>query len=110
MHTHLQAVRSGKWKLHLARPAQPPWCPRWARHIKKKDVIDIPKPMLFDLDADIGESTDVADKNPDVVARLLKLADWAREDIGDYNVIGKNARFFDPQPKRPDAAKWINKT
>jgi arylsulfatase A-like enzyme len=110
VHTHLQAVRAGKWKLHLPRPAEPPWGPRWARHVKPKDVIDIPKPMLFDLDADIGEQKDVADKNPDVVARLLKLAKWAQEDIGDYNVAGKNARFFDPQPKRPDIAKWINRT
>ncbi|MDP6635772.1 MAG: sulfatase [Phycisphaerae bacterium] len=110
IHTHLQAVRSGKWKLHLPRPAKPPWAPRWARHVKPQDVIDIPKPMLFDLDADIGEQKDVADKHPDVVKRLLKLAGWARQDIGDYNVIGKNARFFDPQPKRPDAARWLNKT
>lgn len=110
VHTHLQAVRSGKWKLHIPRPARPPWTPRWARHIKAKDVIDIPKPMLFDLDADIGEQKDVADQNPDVVARLLKLANWAREDIGDYNVAGKNARFYDSQPKRPDMAKWLNRT
>ena len=109
-HTHLQAVRSGKWKLHLPRAAQPPWTPRWARHIKAEDVIDIPKPMLFDLDADIGERKDLADKNPEVVARLLKLAKWAREDIGDYNVAGRNARFYDPQPKRPDMAKWLDKT
>jgi arylsulfatase A-like enzyme len=110
VHTHLQAVRSGKWKLHLPRPAKPPWGPRWAAHIKAEDVIDIPKPMLFDLDADIGEQKDVADENRGVVAELLKLAQWARRDIGDYNVAGKNARFFDPQPKRPDMAKWINKT
>jgi len=110
IHTHLQAVRSGKWKLHLPRPAQPPWGPRWASHIAPKDVIEIPKPILFDLEADIGEQKDVSGDNPDVVARLLKLAQWAREDIGDYNVAGKNARFFDPQPKRPDMAKWINKT
>jgi arylsulfatase len=105
-HTHLQAVRSGKWKLHLPRPAQPPWGPKWARHIDKKDVIEIKKPLLFDLEADIGEQRDVADRHPDVVKRLLALAEAAREDIGDYNRIGKNARFYDPQPRRPDAAKW----
>lgn len=27
------------------------------------------------------------------------------KDFGDYNRIGKNARFFDPQPPRPDMAK-----
>lgn len=108
-HTHLQAVRSGKWKLHLPRPANPPWTPNWAGHIKKADVFDIKNPMLFDLENDIGERRDVADKHPDIVARLLKLAEKARSDIGDYNRIGKNARFFDPQPPRPDIAKWLNR-
>ncbi len=41
--------------------------------------------------------------------KLLNLAEWARNDIGDYNRIGKNARFFDPQPQRPDIVKWLNK-
>ena len=105
-HTHLQAVRSGRWKLHLPRAAQPPWAPRWGGHIKKEDVIAIPKPMLFDLQADIGESRDVADKNPDVVRRLLALAEQASNDIGDYDRIGKGARFHGPAPKRPDIGKW----
>ena len=82
------------------------WTPRWARHIDPKDVIEIKQPMLFDLAADIGESRDVAESNPQVVARLLALADKARSDIGDYDRAGKGARFFDPQPRRPDAAKW----
>lgn len=108
-HTHLQAVRSGKWKLHLPRPGNPPWTPNWARHIDRKDVFDIKKRMLFDLEKDIGEQQDVAGKHPDVVKRLLELAEWARNDIGDYNKVGKNARFFDPHPRRPDVAKWKNK-
>ena len=69
-------------------------------------MIKIPKPLLFDLEADIGERRDVADRHPDVVKKMLALAETAREDIGDYNRIGKNARFYDPQPRRPDAAKW----
>ncbi len=104
-HTHLQAVRAGRWKLHLPRPANPPWTPNWARHIDPKDAIEIPKPMLFDLDADIGEQRDVAADHPDVVARLLGLAERARDDIGDYNRVGRNARFFDPGPRRPDIAR-----
>jgi len=105
--THLQAVRSGKWKLHVARPAQPPWAPRWAPHISKDDVIEIKKPILFDLDKDLGETTDVAAANPKVVARLLALVEKGRTDIGDYNRIGKGARFYDSQPRRPDVAKWV---
>ena len=105
-HTHLQAVRSGKWKLHVARPAQPPWGPKWARHIDAKDVFEITAPLLFDLENDIGETTDVAGANPKVVARLLALIEAGRTDIGDYNRIGKGARFYDPDPRRPDAKKW----
>ncbi|MHC4743201.1 MAG: sulfatase-like hydrolase/transferase [Planctomycetota bacterium] len=108
-HTHLQAVRSGKWKLHLPRPANPPWTPNWARHIKQEDVFEIKEPLLFDLQNDIGEQTDVAKSHPDVVARLLELGEKARADIGDYNRVGAGARFFDPQPKRPDIVKWLNK-
>ncbi|MHC4120425.1 MAG: sulfatase family protein [Planctomycetota bacterium] len=105
-HTHLQALRAGKWKLHLPRPANPPWTPNWARHIDAEDVFEIKEPMLFDLDSDIGERHDVRAEHPNVVSRLLRLAEWARSDIGDYNRVGRNARFFDPQPPRPDAAKW----
>ena len=107
--THLQAVRSGKWKLHLPRPAKPPFSPNWSVHIDPKDVIEIKKPMLFDLQNDTGETTDVADTHPEVVTQLLKLTEWARNDIGDYDRPGKNARFFDPQHIRPDTKKWQKK-
>ena len=38
---------------------------------------------LYDLEADVGETTDVAAAHPDVVARLQALAEAAREDLGD---------------------------
>jgi arylsulfatase A len=44
---------------------------------------------LYDLKADIGEKTDIADQHPDVVKRLLALADKARLDLGDTNYRGK---------------------
>ncbi len=109
MDTHLQAVRSGSWKLHLPRPADPPWTNHWAGHIAPEDAFDIERPMLFDLDADTGEKNDVAASHPGVVRRLVKLANWARKDIGDYDRAGRNARFFDPQPHRPDIGRWKEK-
>jgi len=80
---NLQAVRSGKWKLHLPG--------------KRKRSVPLPKEiehtaMLFDLDADLAETTDVAPQHPDVVARLTALAEKAREDLGDGNRPGKNQR------------------
>jgi hypothetical protein len=92
---HLQAVRSGKWKLVLPRPAKPKWTLWSARMIDAVKEI-----QLFDLQADIGETKNLAKEHPDVVGRLMKLIENAREDIGDYDRIGKGARFFDSEPKR----------
>ena len=100
---HLQAVRSGKWKLVLPRPAKPKWTLWSARLIDAVDELS-----LYDLEADLGETTNVAKQNPDEVARLLKLVEKGREEIGDYNVIGKGARFFDDAPKRTESRGWIN--
>jgi len=58
----LAAVRQGQWKLHLVPPR-----PRRKKGDPKPPP---PKPQLYDLAADIGETTDVADKHPDIVKRL----------------------------------------
>jgi arylsulfatase A-like enzyme len=105
-HTHLQAIRSGRWKLHLPRPAEPPWTPGWAVFSDSMDVFHITSPLLYDLEKDIGEKNNVADKHSEIVNELLELAEQARNDIGDYDQIGRNARFFDSQPARPDIQKW----
>ena len=49
---------------------------------------------LFNLAEDPGESRNVLDDHPDVVARLQKLADVARADLGDSHqkMDGKNRR------------------
>lgn len=47
---------------------------------------------LYDLEADIGETTNIADRHPDVVKRLLALAEKARDDLGDVGRKGKNQR------------------
>jgi arylsulfatase A-like enzyme len=71
----LQAVREGPWKLHLALAKRPDG-------------------ELYDLDADIGESKNVAAEHPNVVKRLNELADKVRADLGDSNtgVKGSNCR------------------
>jgi len=99
--TRLEAVRAGKWKLHAIRPAEK----NWGHFSKAADNPPILSPMLFDLDADIGESTDVANEHPEVVARLGALLEKACSEIGDHNRIGSKARFFDPQRKRPDVKR-----
>ena len=103
LRVHLQAVRQGQWKLHLARDAQPAGAAPFSinRHIAPVDRIGFDEPFLVDLDEDIGETTNVARQNPEVVKRLLSLAEAMREDLGDYDRVGKNMRFFDPADPRP---------
>lgn len=92
----LQAVRSGKWKLIL---------PHTCRMIEDRKPgadgkpagykqVKLDKPMLFDLDKDIGETTDVSAANPDVVARMQTHADAARAELGDSltKAVGKGTR------------------
>ena len=80
----LEAVRSGKWKLHLphgyrtlaGRPGGTGGIP--AKYEQAR--IDV---ALFDLENDISEQHDVAAEHPDVVATLQQLADQMRQDLGD---------------------------
>lgn len=80
----LQAVRSGRWKLFLpiANAARHP-------HFQPRSQ---PEPLLFNLVDDVGSTTNVATKHPDVVRRLTQLAEQAREDLGDRDRPGKNCR------------------
>ena len=101
--SHLQAVRKGPWKLHVARPRHPQWLGRHAvnRHIHPRDDVGMSEPQLYHLIDDPGEQNDLAKEYPTVVEQLLVEAEKARQDIGDYDRIGKNMRFYDPLGKPP---------
>lgn len=79
----LQCVRSGKWKLHLALDAKKR---NWGKPEGKTPQ------QLYDLDADVGETKNVSADHPDVVKRLLALAEKARMELGDINKSGKGQR------------------
>ena len=91
--TELHAVRSGRWKLHLPHPYQ---SLERAGHdgapgtFARKEL----ELSLFDLEADPGESTNVADNHLEVVTRLMWFAERARDDLGDSLTkrAGKNVR------------------
>ncbi len=103
LRVHLQAVRQGKWKLHLPREKEPVGAAPFSRnnHIAPADRVGFERPFLVDLKNDLGETTNVAAENPQVVDRLLGLAESMREDLGDYDRVGKNMRFFDAPDARP---------
>ncbi len=101
----LHAVRSGKWKLHLPHEylsvnGAPGADGKPANHGKQKPEamtasglrgiasrhgykVEKTPLVLFDLEADIGEKVDVAEKHPGVVKRRLGYADAARAELGD---------------------------
>jgi arylsulfatase A len=89
----LQAVRSGKWKLHFPHGYRTMAGKPGGREGIPADYSQakIGK-ELFDLDADIGETTDVASKHPEIVERLSALADAMRKDLGDNGVAGSGLR------------------
>ena len=92
---HLQAIRSGPWKLFL------PWA-KASRHprVAKGEAV---KPLLFNVVEDIGTQEDLSEKHPAVVKRLMALAEPARADLGDLGKAGNGQRSIgkvsDPQPQ-----------
>ena len=81
----LEAVRDARFKLHVAR-----------------DGTAICE--LTDLEADVGETTDVSAEHPEVVARLEALADGYRKALGDERLgiagdeVRPAGRVADPVP------------
>ena len=103
---HLQAVRSGRWKLHFphayrtmaGRPGGTGGKP--ARYSQGRTEL-----ALYDLRADVGETTNVADKHGDVVARLKALADRARADLGDSATKQRGSGLREPGRVGPPPKK-----
>ena len=84
---NLQAVRSGDWKLHL--PREQKQLPFWDRN---KAFINVEGPVLYNLDKDRAETTDVASSHPKVVEQMLEIAASARQDLGEFMRRGKAQR------------------
>lgn len=89
-HDGLQAVRKGKWKLHI--PTEGSVVKVWENYSKPEDRVRFQKPALFDLSTDIGEKNDIASANPEVVKEMMNLIAWAKKDIGHLKKRGENAR------------------
>jgi len=75
----LQAVRSGPWKLAIARQNEA----RGREANAATTNAPAPfKPTLYNLDTDIGERNDVAVQRPDMVKRLQELVAVMDADLG----------------------------
>lgn len=88
----LEAVRSGKWKLHLPH--------KYSAVVQSEDgnkygMKNIPSEIelsLFNLDDDLSEQINLVDKYPDIVADLLKKAEAMKKELGDSEKTGEGKR------------------
>jgi arylsulfatase A len=87
----LQAVRKGPWKLAIA--------PQNDTADKTTVEASEEKPRLYNLDADIGETTNVAEKNPKVVEELKALLAKMNAEIGGAKPTARRPAGVVANPK-----------
>jgi arylsulfatase len=91
----LQALRSGQWKLvlpHTYRTLAVPIGGTGGKPVKYQSTKAGLE--LYDLRHDVGETRNLATQHPEIVDRLLRLAEMARDDLGDAltSRAGRNVR------------------
>ncbi len=90
--SQLQAVRVGRFKLHLPHDYSSVQGTPAAVRMETRTI----GLSLFDLEADIGETNDVRAEHPAVMERLLELCSLARSDLGDTRdgkrIVGSGVR------------------
>jgi arylsulfatase A len=94
----LQAVRAGKWKLHL--PLEKPLLQLGMGQLgvsvtRRSNRLFGPaqSARLYDLEADIGETNEISSSHPETVSKLLTLAKQAQREIGDIDSLPPTARL-----------------
>jgi arylsulfatase A-like enzyme len=88
---NLQAVRSGKWKLHFAHDYTTP-SPAGGGSLPGKYEKKQIGTELFDVEADPGETKNIAADHPEVVKQLQAYAEQARADLGEGKTLGTGVR------------------
>lgn len=81
----LQAIRKGPWKLHLPLDSM-------YRNFHRAEIVSGREMALYNLEDDISESSNLAQKHPDIVKELLEEADVARSELGDFGIQGAGVR------------------
>ncbi len=85
---NLEAVRSGSWKLAL----KPQNFSMGFKEDAQRHGESKPGLRLYNLDSDIGETTDVSAQHPEVIKRLKKLADNMQATLCDGSADGPGVR------------------
>jgi arylsulfatase A len=88
---YLQAVRFGDWKVNLLGDFDD----IAKENITKSSyrIVQFPEGIeLYNLHSDPGETVNVAEKNPDVVSRILQLAEKEKKALGEWTQKGPELR------------------
>jgi arylsulfatase A-like enzyme len=81
----LQAIRKGPWKLHLPLDSM-------YGNFHQAEIVDGRPLVLYNLTKDISESNNLAEAYPEIVEDLLKEAENARQELGDFGIKGQGVR------------------
>jgi arylsulfatase A len=80
----LQAMRSGHWKLMFPHKSNSIEGAKLGADGKPGEFVVKQEGLeLYDLNDDVGEKNNVADKHPEVMAQLDAMADKMRHELGD---------------------------
>lgn len=110
----LESVRTREWKLilpHVYRTLgdQKPEMDGWPGVYLKRPVLT---PELYSMTGDIEEHHDVAAQHPDLVQKMLEMAEQCRADLGDTTLNRKGAGVREPgrvaEQLEPARAEWLD--
>ena len=80
------SIRQGRWKLELC-----PGSGGWSKpKPNSKEAKELPQVQLYDIRSDIGETTNLQDKHPEVVERLTNLLEKYKKQGFSRPGLGTN--------------------
>lgn len=82
----LEAVRQGSWKLHLAVAERIDEGRNKRSDGKQPAKISAPTQQLFNVRDDVGETTNLAAKHPEILSELMTLAEEMDSDLGALEI------------------------
>ena len=94
----LESVRSSRWKLILPHSyrtlgGHKPGMDGWPGVYLKQPILE---PELYDMVNDFEEHHNVAAQYPDIVQKMLGMAEQCRQDLGDTTLNRKGAGVREP--------------
>ncbi len=95
----LHSILSGEWKLYLPhsyRTLKPDQDFKDDGIPNKYEMVKVEEPELYNLRKDISEKENLAASNPQIVEKMMELAENARADMGDALIDREGANLREP--------------